>query len=372
MNQNISFWHFVGAGIFIFILCCLLPSWVVILVAGVPLAMGLSGLLNRWFGADANATRWIVIITAVAFVSSIGWSYGERQYPWLFENFKINSTWRSFQATQAIDPQQPLGLHKSVYDTRRDRIVHKQKAWAEVLQNLRTGANPSSAYLEGMLQKAELLNNISKAAKEKIAAGTLCAEDVIEEAEDQRPLLQQQLEKIRLTPLANTAADRSWWGSIATGSFPTRLLALGLIVLLVGLLARRKNKSELLGWVTILGGVAIIWSLMLIFTPEIAPTPASIDGIQVSAPGQRQIRIQPGGKYFTVPARDKISTGLFVKSGYFQIFNPSEDVYLLIAGGREKLVSKGTIETRKVTTPGTIDLRGKNKTATVQVVIIPG
>ncbi len=219
--------------------------------------------------------------------------------------------------------------------------------------------------LESLLEKAGLLDDISKTAKDKIVAETLCAENVIQEAEAQRPLLQQQLEKIRLTPPANTAMVEPLWDKIATGGFSTRLLVLGLIFLILGFLLLKKfPKSGLAGLVTFLGGIALIWSLCLIFTPEITPTPAGISGISVSAPGQRQaVRIQPGGYPFTVPAGEKISTGLFVKSGYFQIYNPSEDVGIPIAGGGEKLVPKGTIETRKVTSPGgVIELRGKDKT----------
>jgi hypothetical protein len=234
--NGITFWHVIGGIIVIFILSILLPSWVVVIVAGIPLALGLSGLFNRWFGASQNTTQRIVIVAAIAFLSSLAWNFGERQYPWLTENVKIQGIWRSFQATQAVDPQQPLGLYKATYDVQRDRIAHKQQKWAEILQGLRGGTNPSSLILENQLRNAGLMDDISPAAKEKIAAGTLCAEDVIQEAEAQRGKLQQYLEKIRLVPPTGTA-PKPWLESIQQGPLWAKIFWPGLILLCIGAMA---------------------------------------------------------------------------------------------------------------------------------------
>jgi len=87
-------------------------------------------------------------------------------------------------------------------------------------------------------------------------------------------------------------------------SFPVRLLILGLILLVAGTLVFRRLSSGFGGIVVLLGGIAIVWGMFLLVTPEIAPAPPgawpSIDAPQRQAamPTSRQwteiVHLQPG------------------------------------------------------------------------------
>jgi hypothetical protein len=93
-------------------------------------------------------------------------------------------------------------------------------------------------------------------------------------------------------------------GGILQKGFALRLLVLGAVLLVLGLLLFKWfPKSKLIGLIAVLGGVAILWSLFLIFTPEITPAPGASGPKAAIASGPQQmtthgntvcVTLQPG------------------------------------------------------------------------------
>lgn len=160
------------------------------------------------------------------------------------------------------------------------------------------------------------------------------------------------------------AATATW---IKGQGFSTRLFLLGAVLLLLGVLLFRRLSKGFSGVAVFAGSVAIVWALWLLFTPELAPNPASLTPPSArAATSATSARLT---KTFNVPARQTVATGIFLKAGQIARFHqPSPKLYYL-KGDRHDVAVRAEDWTDQWKAAGQIGLRGGPQPTTVTVAI---
>jgi hypothetical protein len=274
------------------------------LVTGIILQI--AGIMNFWLflGLVAVAIsitlaqylpigkRWATVILLVGAIFAIGiptiHGYLERQWPGTYESLQKQSTASDLKGAEYFNQPGLEGVagQRKLSNDKESRLTANAQSWFNKAARL--------------LEKNKFVE-----AAEAEQRGREILDQAIAAREADAQYIKEKLSAVKV-PAGLWQKTKNFFASLDFGGlagifqkgFALRLLVLGVILLGFWFLVLRKfAKSKLVSLVAIIGGAAILWSLFLIFTPEIAPAPPGIGGAQTAAPGQ--IAKAPGGRTWT-------------------------------------------------------------------------
>jgi hypothetical protein len=118
------------------------------------------------------------------------------------------------------------------------------------------------------------------------------------------------------------------------------------------------------GMVAVLGGVAILWSLFLFFTPEIAPTPPGSPGAALASPSR-----QVGTYTIALPACKVVEPGISITAGQnFTVEQPQPRLFYL-AGARYDVPVRTTRYADHSLQSGPVKFRGGPVATTITLTL---
>jgi len=348
----INWRHIIGALVtgVILQIAGILNFWIFLGLVALAITIALAQYLPV---AKRTATVMLLAGGAIAIGIPAIHGYMERQWPSTYESLQERGVAADLKGAEILN--QP-GL----------KGVAGQRKLAEKKEEKLT-ANAQAHFDEA----ARLYNkNQFTSAAEEEKQGRAVLELVIAERKADAEYIKDKLSTVKV-PAGLWQKTKDFFASINFGAlteilqkgFALRLLVLGAIIMGLGLLLLRKfPKSKLIGLVTVLGGAAILWSLFLFFTPEIAPAPPG------GAPVQQYAADKTGGT-FQVPPGQIIHTGIFVNAGQSAHFSQPCARLFYLKGTQYDVPVRSKKWSDKWNSPGQIGLRGGPVATTVTVTL---